>query len=120
MKRGLHAAVLVGSTLALLASTADAASIRVRCERQPARSRISVDGKDLAPGSYAALVMSAANEAEAAAQPTTGDEVAFDFDPKNVAAGAVEIAANFVQGQVTGKILDAGGSVVALNTVNCK
>jgi hypothetical protein len=100
------------------------ATVRVRCEVRSDRSRISVDGNDLATGTYQAMVTSGANAATAPASQTVGDEVEFDFDSDagDIAAGATAIAADFIQGsppQVTGAILTLGGSVVVEATVDC-
>jgi len=88
------------------------------------RSKISVDGNNLANGSYQARVTSGANTATAPAHQTIGDEVEFDFDSNgtDIAAGATAIGANFIQGappQVTGTILTLGGNVVVEATGNC-
>jgi len=99
------------------------AGIRVKCESRDARSRVSIDGRDLLPGTYTARLTSGSNEAVAPAQDSIGDEVQFDFDSNanDVADGATPIAANFIQGgQATGKILDASGDTVISDTVNCK
>jgi hypothetical protein len=100
------------------------AAVRVTCERRSDRSRVSVDGNDLASGSYAARIVSGGNEALSPARPTVGDEVEHDFDsePDDIAAGATPIAADFLVGSpvsVTGQLLDAGGAVVAEATVAC-
>ncbi len=104
---------------------AGTATVRVTCERRASRSKISVDGNDLASGSYQARVSSGANTATAPARPTIGDEVEFDFDSDagDIAAGATPIAAAFIQGtppQVTGTILDASGNVVVEATADCR
>ncbi len=111
--------------LLVMALQAEAATIRVRCEKRVDRSRISVDGNDLVPGNYSATVMSGLNEATAAPQATVGaglDEVAFGFDSNaaDIALGATEIPVNFIQGSVTGKILDASNATVISDTVTCK
>jgi len=100
------------------------ATVKVRCELRSDRSKISVDGNNLATGTYLAMVTSGANTASAPGQQTIGDEVEFDFDsePDDIAAGATAIAADFIQGtppQVTGTILTLGGSVVVQATVDC-
>ena len=104
--------------------TAEAASVRVRCETRANRSKISVDGNDLAAGSYKATATSAsgANLATAGPTPAVGDEVEFDFDSNanDVAAGATRISPSFIQGNVTGSILDATGKSVASSTVGCR
>lgn len=99
-------------------------TVRVRCEVRSNRSRVSVDGNNLAAGSYRARAVSGSNVAEAPAAATIGDEVEFDFDSDggDIAAGATPIAADFIQGtppQVTGAILTLSGAVVAEATVTC-
>ena len=102
--------------------TAEAASVRVRCETRANRSKISVDGNDLAAGSYTATVTSGANTKTAGAKTAVGDEVEFDFDSNanDVAAGATSISPSFIQGDVTGSILNASGATVASSTVGCR
>jgi hypothetical protein len=90
----------------------------VTCERRSSRSRISVDGKNLASGSYTAAVTSGTNSATAPSKTAIGDQVEFDFDsdPGDIAAGDTAISASFLVGtppQVIAQILDAGGNVVA-------
>ena len=95
----------------------------MRCEKRvpprDLRSKVSVDGNDLAAGTYTARVISGASQATSGPQATVGDEVEFDFD-SNTEAGATRIASGFIQGtpgSVTGQIL-AGASVVAQATVS--
>ena len=100
------------------------ATVEVTCERRADRSKISVNGKGLASGSYRARVTSGANTATAGPRSTVGDEVEFDFDsaPDDVAAGATAIAGTFVQGvppRVAGTIETAAGAVVAEATATC-
>jgi hypothetical protein len=51
------------------------------------------------------------------------DEFDFDSNPNNVAAGATRIAPSFVRAQpgpdVTARILNASGQVVATQTAEC-
>ena len=101
-----------------------AAVARVTCEKRSDRSRVSVDGRNLAGGGYHARITSGANTATSGARPTVGDEVEFDFDsdPGDIAAGATAIAADFLAGvppAVTGDILDATNAVVASATATC-
>jgi hypothetical protein len=124
MKR-MNVLMIGGLSLALVASAAiaDAATIRVRCEQRANRSKISVDGNNLAAGNYRAQVISGANQKTAAAQAALGDEVEFDFDSDSgdIAEGATPIPAGFIQGRtVTGKILNASGFVVVSDTVACR
>src|SRR3989442_1154424 len=59
MRGKVGTAVTAGVALPLgMFVTADAASVRVRCEKRADRSKISVDGNDLAAGSYKARATS--------------------------------------------------------------
>ncbi len=103
---------------------APAATVLVTCERRADRSRASVNGNNLAAGSYRARITSGVNVATSGFAPTIGDQVEHDFDsdPTDIAAGATAIPAGFIQGappQVTGQLLDAGGAVVASATASC-
>jgi hypothetical protein len=111
----------------VLGAVADAyaADIRVRCEsRGPGdRSKVSVDGNNLAGGRYRAKIRSGSNNAQSGLRRTVGDEVEFDFDsdPDDVAAGATEIAPDFiVDNRVYGKIVTSTGAFVASATATCR
>lgn len=101
--------------------------LRLRCEIRiaQARSKISVDGKNLASGQYRARVRSGGNTAVSGLQASVGDEVEFDFDsdPDDIAEGATAIAADFIQTSanpdVLAEILSAGGQVVLSQGGNC-
>ncbi len=118
----LLAALCGAAVLAVTVTDASAAGIRVKCEKRADRSKISVDGDGLATGAYKAIVISGANSKTSGAKPTVGDEVEFDFDSaaNDIAAGATAISRTFIQGAVTGKIVNARGSVVASDTVGCR
>ena len=99
-------------------------TIVVTCERRSDRSRASVNGNDLASGSYKARLVSGPNTAATGLAPTVGDEVEHDFDsdPADIAAGATAIGAAFLHGtplQATGELLDANDAVVVSATVTC-
>lgn len=100
--------------------------LRVSCERRSNRSKISVDGNNLARGSYRARVTSGGNSVTSAAKKTVGDEVEFDFDSNrnDIAAGATAIPASFIVAvngpDVTGDLLNAGGQVVQTLSVACR
>lgn len=115
--------VLATTGVFLLTMAFDAnADIRVRCEARAGISKISVDGKNLAPDSYSTLVMSGVNQASSPLALSMGDELEADYSSNNndVAAGAVKIGPKFIQGaQVTGKILNADGNTVISDTVRC-
>jgi hypothetical protein len=112
-------AALVFTTAAV---AADAAQIRVKCERRADRSVISVDGRNLTVGAYSANITSGANSVDAALIHSIGDEVGFDFasNQNDIAQGAVAVPSNFIQGSVTAKILTADGFVVVSDTVACR
>lgn len=116
------AAVLAICSTALPITDANAASIRVECEKRANRSKISVDGNNLIPGSYKAVVKSGSNIKSTELKVSTGDEIEFDFDsdPADVAAGATPIKRTFIQGNVTGKLLNDKGFVVISDTVSCR
>lgn len=101
------------------------ALVRVTCERRADRSRASVNGANLAAGSYSARILSGASEATSDPVATVGDEVEVDFDSDagDIGAGATPIAAGFIEGSppaVTGELLDALGAVVASATATCR
>jgi hypothetical protein len=114
------AAVVVAVTVP---DTANAADIRVKCDKRTARSSISVDGKNLVPGSYRCQARSGSNQKTTGLVNSVGDELECDFasNAGDVAAGATQIPANFIQaGSVTGKLIDAAGFTVASDTVACR
>ena len=120
--KSIVAAVVGTALFGALVMDANAAGILVKCDRSATRSKISVDGDGLITGNYRAIVISGTNSKTSAARPTVGDEVEFDFDsnPADIAAGATAIAKTFIQGSVTGKIINAKSSVVASDTVACR
>jgi len=105
---------------ALVLSTAvQAQTVRVRCESSPDRSKASVDGNNLAPGKYRALLESGNHHKKSPRQKAVGDEAEFDFD-SNTEDDATHIGVNFiVNNMVTGSILDAEGNLVVKDTVQC-
>lgn len=122
--------LLAVSTVALFAlslADASAASVRVRCEKGSGYSKISVDGRDLTPGSrYKARVSSGASvKITSLKVANVNGEAEFDLNskPNDIAAGATAISSTFIKGnppRVTGKILDADNFMVASDTVDCR
>lgn len=118
--------VLTAAAVALtafVAADAMAASVRVTCEVRSNRSKISVDGRGLAPGAYTTEAMSGNSLAEAG--PVTARrgqiETDYDSDAGDIGEGATPIAPNFIDGaRVTGKVIDAGGFTVAESTAVCR
>ncbi len=115
------ATVLAVFTTSLPATEANAASIRVECEKRANRSKVSVDGNNMIAGNYTAKIISGSNTKKSAPKATTGDEVEFDFDSDagDVAAGATRISRNFIQGTVTGQLINENGFTVAQSTRTC-
>lgn len=115
----LAACLVVG-----VAFTAQAADLRVTCEKRASRSKASVDGSDLANGQYRAVLRSGTRIARSGWQAATDDEVEFDFDsrPADIAEGATAIAPDFiVDGRVRGHLVDASGArVTPVVTAICR
>jgi hypothetical protein len=115
----LAACLVVGA-----AFTAQAAELRVTCEKRASRSKASVDGSDLAAGQYRAVLRSGTNVARSGWQAAVGDEAQFDFDsrPADIAEGATAIAPDFIfDGRVRGHLVDASGTrVTPVVTAICR
>lgn len=106
----------------LPATDANAANIRVKCEKRADRSKISVDGNNMISGNYIAKVVSGDNVKESAPKATVGDEIEFDFDSstRDVTTGATRISRTFIQGgQVTGQLINEQGFTVAQTISTC-
>jgi hypothetical protein len=103
-------------------------NLRLRCEVRPNRSKISVDGKNLSPrnGTFSARVEASGGSAVSGVATAIGDEVEFDFDSNrdDVAAGATQIAPNFITARsgpdVVAQIRNAQGAVVASASAECE
>ena len=103
------------------------ASIRLRCDRRPNRSRISVDGSGLVPraGNFRARVTASGGTVTSAAQRAVAGQDEFDFDsnPNDIRAGATRVPANFITARtgpdVVARILNASGQVVATASAEC-
>lgn len=112
---------LVLTTFSLAATAGD---VRVRCEKRSNRSSVSVDGSDLAPGSYKAVVKSGGVTYTSAFDTALDDEVEFDFDSNrgDIAEGAVAIPAGFiVNGRVKGWIVNASNQrATPVSEVGCR
>ncbi|MBL8340377.1 MAG: hypothetical protein JNL30_02825 [Rubrivivax sp.] len=116
-------AATLAATLGVFAGAAQAADLKISCEKRSARSKVSVDGNNLRAGTYFAVVTSGGNTVQGGMASTVGDEVEFDFDssPGDIAQGAAPIAANFiVDGRVAAQLRDAAGNVVASGTAICR
>lgn len=101
--------------LALAGAAAHAADVTVSCEKRSNRSKISIDGNNLAAGSYRAVARSGGKTATSGFETAIGDEAEFDFDSAaaDIAEGATAIPANFiVDGRVRGYLVNASGQRV--------
>ncbi|MBS1212848.1 MAG: hypothetical protein H6R26_1465 [Proteobacteria bacterium] len=116
-------AIAFGLVVATFFAAANAnADIRVTCEQRADRSVVSVDAKNLVPGTYKAEIISGNNEAISGDVASIGDEVKVDFSSqrKDQAAGAVAIPAIFIQGgTVTGQVINADNMVVTQAAAKC-
>jgi hypothetical protein len=112
------------AALSLLAFAAQAADVKVSCEKRSNRSKVSIDGNNLAAGSYRAVAQSGTRKVTSAADTADGDEAEFDFDSNanDIAEGATAIPANFiVDGRVKGYLLNASGArVTPVVTATCR
>jgi hypothetical protein len=107
-----------------------AATLRVSCElRAGRRSRVSVDGNNLAPrnATFRSRIASGANTAASGLVTAVGDEAEFDYDsnPADIAQGATAIARSFIVLNASGpdvraELLDASGAVVATGSADCR
>lgn len=119
----IAATALAVMALSLPVSSAEAAEIRVQCEKRSNRSKVSVDGSNLAAGNYSAKITSGSNTKTSASKPAVGDEIEFDFDSdrNDVAAGATRISGSFIQnGQVTGELINEKGFTIISSTSSCR
>ncbi len=112
------------ATLSMLAFAAQAADVTVSCEKRSNRSKASVDGNNLATGSYRAILKSGTKTATSSFDNTVGDEVEFDFDSAaaDIAEGATAIPASFiVDGRVKAYLVNtAGARVTPVVTAICR
>lgn len=122
----LRSLALAAATVVFAFSTAaaQAADVRVECEKRSSRSKVSVDGNNLADGSYRAVISSGGATARSPFAPTVGDEVEFDFDSRaaDIAEGATAIPAGFIQdGRVRGWLVNGSGQrVTPVVTAICR
>ncbi len=111
------------ATALLFTLDASAATIRINCEVRANRAKISVDGKQLARGSYTTEAVSGGNVAAAGPVRAVQGQVETDYDsdPGDIADGATPIPPDFiVGGSVTGKVVNAAGDTVVSDTVACR
>jgi hypothetical protein len=93
----------------LVSSAAIAGDVKVTCEKRANRSRASVDGSNLDPGSYRAVLKSGTKTVTTSFQVAIGDEAQFDFDSNqaDIADGATALPLTFiVNGRVKGYLVN--------------
>jgi len=116
------------TTLALnmvILADANAAGVTVKCEVSSSRSKASVAGIHLS-GRYVAKLSSGGKTVQS--KPLAADrlthEVEFDFDsnPKDIAAGAAAIPANFIKNAkvVGGVYVASTGALIGQVGASCK
>jgi hypothetical protein len=117
----LGAVALIGTETAAIGAAN--AELRVRCEQRAGkRSRVSVDGTNVVPGSYQITVKSGAATAPAVTEIVAAgaDEFEADYDSNraDIRAGATAIGAKFIQkGKVN--VAVAGPVSFAANDYAC-
>jgi hypothetical protein len=119
-----HLRLAAIAALSTIAFAAHAADVQVSCEKRSNRSKISIDGNNLASGSYRAVAKSGTRTATSDFATTVGDEVEFDFDSRagDIAEGATAIGTSFiVDGRVKGYLVNASGArVTPVVTAVCR
>lgn len=124
MSHRLSTHLLSIAALTLASFAVQAADVSVSCEKRGNRSKASVDGNNLAAGSYRAILQSGTSTATSGFETADGDEAEFDFDsnPADVAAGATRIAPTFiVDGRARGYIVNSSGQrVTPVVTAICR
>jgi hypothetical protein len=119
------AAAFAFATLAMIGVDAAASPIiKVTCEaRGTTRSKVSVDAKNLAAGTYTTVAVSGGNMATSKPEAAVGDQIETDYDsrPGDIRAGATAIPPTFiVNGSVTGKVVNGSGHTIIADTVACR
>lgn len=124
MSHRLSTHLLSIAALTLASFAAQAADVSVTCEKRSNRSKASVDGNNLASGSYRAVLESGTATATTPFENAIGDEAEFDFDSSSadIAAGATRIAPTFiVDGRARGYIVNSSGQrVTPVVTAICR
>jgi hypothetical protein len=115
--------LLAAAALCAISAGVAAQTIDIKCETRSNRSKASVDGKNLVPANYSAVLTSGSNEAQSPYQASIGDEAEFDFDSNrgDIADGATPISPNFIKrNRVKAAILDVNGNVVVRGSAICR
>jgi hypothetical protein len=102
---------------------AEAGELRVRCERRGnKRSKVSVDGRNVAPGTYVIQLTSGTNSApevtKTVVAPADEFEADYDSNRADIRAGATAIAATFIQGSSVTAVVTGAENLSA--TVSCR
>lgn len=116
--------LLAIAALALTSVAVQAADVSMTCEKRSNRSKASIDGNNLAPGSYRAVLQSGSSTVTTNFESADGDEAEFDFDSSanDIALGATRIPANFItDGRARGYIVNVNGlRVTPIVTTICR
>lgn len=117
------AALLATGALCAISFGVAAQTIDIKCETRANRSKASVDGSNLVPANYSAVLVSGGERVQSPYQASIGDEAEFDFDsdPGDIRAGATPIAPDFIKrNKVKAAILDVNGNVVVRGSAICR
>ena len=127
MKTSTKVLTIFGAVALLAAESisiaAEAGELRVRCERRGnKRSKVSVDGRDVAPGTYLIQLTSGANTApqvtKTVVAPADEFEADYDSNRADIRAGATAIPASFIQGGTVTAVVTGQETLSA--TVSCR
>ena len=102
-----HLRLAAIAALSTFAFAAHAADVQVSCEKRSNRSKISIDGNNLASGSYRAVAKSGTRTATSDFATTAGDEVEFDFDSRAGEVTEVELRWRQFAASLRGRAVDA-------------
>lgn len=127
MKKSTKVLAIFGAVALLAAESisvaAEAGELRVRCERRGnKRSKVSVDGRDVAAGTYLIQLTSGANTApqvtKTVVAPADEFEADYDSNRADIRGGATAIPATFIQGGVVTAVVTGAENLSA--TVSCR
>ena len=126
MKTSTKVLSVIGAVALLAAESisiaAQAGELRVRCERRGnKRSKVSVDGRDVVPGTYVVQLTSGTNTApqitKTVVAPADEFEADYDSNRADIRAGATAIDRTFIQNGTVSVVVTGAESLSA--NVSC-
>ena len=126
MKTSTKVLSVIGAVALLAAESisiaAQAGELRLRCERRGnKRSKVSVDGRDVVPGTYVVQLTSGTNTApqitKTVVAPADEFEADYDSNRADIRAGATAIDRTFIQNGTVSVVVTGADSLSA--NVSC-